>query len=234
MSTAASSRQLRRSQRERLGTQMAFWGAMGMTWAVGVFFWVIYLAIQVVSTFAVARWGEESVDLSISQAAPVFVFVMGILTPASLLTVHVVSGATRRCAIRGYVAAAAVIGLTFAVAQTLFTLLAGWLAGVAGIEMDAGSDPLGMVAGLTVAITIAFLTGVAVAAGYRRLGGALGTLALPVLLAPAALTFWSTGALRGQVSIGVGVTGIGWLAALAGLVIAAGVVWLLLRRIPIR
>lgn len=233
--TGSRERQLRRRRLERQGTQMSFWGATGMTWAIGIVFWVIYIAIQLVATLAVGLWGEErGVSISIGQAAPVYVFVMGIITVASLLSVHVISGGTRRSAIRGYLAASLLIGVTFAVTQTLFTMLAAWLAGVAGLEVEASPEPLSLVAGLTIAIAAGYLSGLCVAAGYRRLGGSVGTLVLPVWLAPGAGALWLLGALGGDGLIGFGIGATRWLAALGCLLIGAVMVWLLLRRLPIR
>lgn len=229
-------RAARRRALEGRAYKQAFWGAVGMVWQIGVWFWAIYFAIQVISTIAVGVWMPgEDLDFSVSQAAPIYVFVMGILAASTLLRLHVLSGGTRRSAIRGWLVAAPVIGVTFALTQTLVSFALSWLAGLFGFEATPSAGPVEMVLGLVVLITTGFLSGVAVAAGYRTFGGGLGTLALPVLAGPGVVSLYLLGSFGGSDGlIGSGIGEMQLLAARLCVVVAAVFVWLLLRRIPVR
>lgn len=239
----------RRRQVERRATSQAFWSALGVIWSIGLWFWGIFTLVQVVTTSVIARFLEDADGEIVISAGPVgspqiFLFVMGIVTAAGLLTLHVSAGGTRRSAVRGWLLAAPAVGVTFAVAGLLLTALVRWIASFAADRWGSsvagyGTPPFegAPAAALALAIlgTATFLTGVAVNAVYRRLGGWWGTLALPLVLAPALLAHGALllgGDTRGGVP-GPGTTAAGWLLSLPCLAAAALLMHLLVRRLPI-
>lgn len=225
MTAVTVDRAARRRALERRGMNETFWSALIMVWTVGIWFWVIYIAIMVGLTFVMTRFAPEDVTVVFGQVQTpaVFLFVMGIIVVAAILNVHVLSGGTRRSAARGWVLAALALGTTFALASMGVALLVGWIATLQGADQFVGVQTWSTLLAQVFASTEGVLAGIAVALGYRRFGGWLGTLALVVTAGPAALLLDRLGTEPAM----------GWLPP-GVVVFTALLVWLLLRRIPIR
>ena len=238
-----NSREQRRRDLERRSLRAAFADALGMTWTIAAWFWGIFLVVQIVVAFLANRYADKGIDLAnfTPYGAPqIFLFVMGIVTGSGFLTVHVLSGGTRRSAVRGWLVAAPVLGVSFAVVN----LLVGWIVkgaiSLVGGEAESTTfygdgEPITATAALAVIGTVMYTSGLAVFAAYRRWGGWLGTLALLVTLAPASFMSWSFDQGRAvEVAFpGVGTSGLGWVGAVVAIPLAAALVYLLLRRIPV-
>lgn len=241
----AADRAARRRALEARATQQAFFGAFLMVWAVGLWLWVIFTAVQILVTLLLARFlelGDGNVVISIGPvgAPQIFLFVMGLVTGAGLLTIHVTAGGTRRSAVRGWLLAAPAVGATFAVVSVLVTALVRWISALAGsapaVGPFLGAAPA--VAALAVLGTAAFLAGVCGNAGYRRYGAGGGTLFLPVAIAPVVLAYVAllpAGGFASDTAVGPGadVAWWGWLLTVPCLAAAAALTWLLHRRIAI-
>lgn len=186
-----------------------------------------------------------------SHAAIWFPFSISIVLVSGHLTMHVLSGMTRRSFARGAIVGAVGTGLLYAVGLTGLLLIEraiygrlGWFHGA-----DGNNEPRTEViaSGLptyfwgTLAICIAgTVSGLLVALAYYRWGGWWGTLMLPMTLAPLWLigiftldadqqfTPWQVGLLGGQLGEAIRL-------GLALLVLAAGclAVTRLTRDIPI-
>lgn len=235
MSIATTDRAARRRALERRATAMTFWSNVLMTWRVGVWFWAIYLVVVVAATYAATTFlGDGAMFFAgEGQTAAVFLFVLGILTVAQILNVHVLSGGTRRSATRGWLLAAPVLGVSFAAMTVLISLVARWIAADQGAELLTLAQMLTMLAALTVACTATALAGIAVALVYRTIGGWPGTLALPVTVGPASLVLVRLGG-TGSGAIGDSATTADWILGLAAIAFTAVMVWLFLRRVPIK
>lgn len=239
----AADRAARRRALEARATQQAFFGAFLMVWTIGLWLWAIFTAVQILVTVLLARFldqGDGNVVISIGPvgAPQIFLFVMGLVTGAGLLTIHVAAGGTRRSAVRGWLLAAPAAGATFAVVSVLVTALVRWIAALTGsapaVGPFAGAAPA--VAALAVLGTAAFLAGVCANAGFRRFGAGRGTLFLPVALCPVVLAYLAllpAGGFASGTGPGAGVAWWGWLLTVPCLAAAAGLTWLLHRRIPI-
>lgn len=236
----------RRRALEKRATAQAFWGALIMIWTIGLWFWAIFVVAQVVVTAILGRVLSEAdgeVVISVGPVGPpqIFLFVMGIVTAAGYLTIHVASGGTRRSATRGWLLAAPAVGVGFAVVSTVTTALVRWLALVLpgwfgrSEAVAPFADAVAGTAALAILGTTAFLTGIAVNAVYRHLGGGRGTLCLPVVVAPLLLGHWLLvpDLANSSPAAGAGVGWLAWVAAVGLVAVAAAGVTLLLRRIPI-
>lgn len=134
----------------------------------------------------------------VQQGVIWFPFSISIVIVASLLTVHVANGMTRRSFTLGALAAAVSTGLGYAGAITALLLIEraaydrlGWTHGL------IGDDNPGLVFaggvwthlwGLALICVSATVAGLLVAVAYYRWGGWWGTLALPLTLSPILLT----------------------------------------------
>ena len=238
-----ASRVQRRREVEARSMKAAFADAIGTAWTIAIWFWGIFLIIQIAVALIANRFAGRGIDIAnvTPYGAPqIFLFVMGIVTGAGFLTIHDPSGGTRRGAIVGWLVAAPVLGVSFAVVNWLFALIVkGAVTAVGGqqesILIYGENEPITATAALSLIGTVMYLTGFAVFAAYRRWGGWLGTLALLVTLAPAAFMVWSfeQGHSVEASFPGVGTSGAGWIGAVLALPLAAGLAHLLLRRIPL-
>jgi len=238
-------RAARRRALETRATQQSFFGAFFVVWTVGLWLWAIFTAVQILVTLLLGRFldpGDGSVVISIGPvgAPQIFLFVMGLVTGAGLLTIHVAAGGTRRSAVRGWLLAAPAVGATFAVVSILVTALVRWISALTGATPTVGpfSGAAPAAAALAVLGTAAFLAGVCANAGYRRFGAGGGTLFLPVALAPVVLAYLAPlpdgGFGSGATLVpGAGVAWWGWLLTVPCLAAAAVQTWLLHRRIAI-
>ncbi|GMA32011.1 hypothetical protein [Litorihabitans aurantiacus] len=242
-----AARAARRRAVERRGLEQILVGALGLVAAIGLWFWGILVVLQVGIGIVLPRVlddEEAGIQISAGPVGPVqvFLFVMGIVTAAGLLTVHVAAGGTRRSAWRGWLLAAPVVGVSFAVVGLGVTALSRAVATASG--PDGASLPGAFEAavptacGLAILGTTAYLTGIAVNVTYRRLGGGLGTLALPLVGAPVILAhvvLMGGGSGDGGVGDvpGVATSVVGWAAAVGCAVVAGVLVALVVRRTPI-
>ena len=241
--TLAGDRLTRRRQLERKATRSAFDYALGIVWSIGLWFWAIFTAVNVLANVVLARFVLGTVEVGPGGSPQVFLFVMGIITGAGMLSIHVVAGGTRASLVRGWLLAAPVIGAGFAVLTTVLVVVVGRL--TTGNPIPSWDAMVGITLGGLVLGTLVWITGISVNAGYRRWGGWRGTLTLPLVLAPVAGAFW--GLQRGSTSIetvaqespllgwglGVATSPLGWLIAVAMLAVAGLVMWLLVCRISI-
>lgn len=250
---APADREARRRRLEGRATLQAFLGAAGMVASIGLWFWGILAVVQIGLGVLLPRLldvlGSGSAGASVQVgpvgAPQVFLFVMGIITGSGFLDVHVAAGATRRSAWRGWVLAAPAVGIAFAAVGLLTTALARLVAAAIVPDQAAAAgahgpfdDALPVAAALAVLGATAFLVGIAVNLVYRHLGGGLGTLALPVALAPVVLAHVVL--LQGGASTpdggsvpGVGTSPLGWSLAVVCLALTPPLLHVLLRRLPI-
>lgn len=215
--------------------------AIGMTLWASMIVWPILMLVMAIPFVFVSP--EATFEVTMVTGAPqVFLFIMGILTGATYLTVALTSGLTRRSLIEGWALAAVVLGVVTAVIQFVVEGLFDWLWGLThAVDVTASFDPRALGAMFLVNV-VAYLTGVAVHANYRVLmgelgvlGGWLGTLTLIPVLVPLAVAVLATRLGQGAAGVQPGVDiGLGWLWAVLAVVAAAGMVWALLRRIAIR
>lgn len=223
---------------------------VGATWYIGVWFWVVALAVGGVIVVVQSRSGD--VDISAlngpAGSAKFFLFVMGIVLPLTLVAVHVASGGTRRSFLHGIVAGGAVVGLTFGLVAALLAWLERWLFDRLGWEgawphdqLYEDTSQLGLVLLVqAVFCLVYYLAGTAIALGYYRAGGWRGTALLPLCLVPVALSelVLQSGFFGEAFARVLGLDGTSaWLGLAGGLVAAALAVVLLhlfVRDVPVR
>ncbi|MEU2199137.1 hypothetical protein [Isoptericola sp. NPDC019482] len=218
----------------------------------GLWFWLFWSWLVLTLPAIVERWGGEADGLTYDAAGgPVrwVAFAVGVVVTAGTLTVHVAAGGTRRSFVDGGLRAAAVAGpvlavlgllLTFAERATYARLDRYWQGPAAALDVDTPTGIVVQVVGETLVVVTYLLVGVAVVAGYRRLGAWRGTLLVLPLLAPAALADVATRTglfalwLRGgydDVAVGV-VCAVG--GALVAAALAAVVATRVLHPVPFR
>ncbi|MEL7976447.1 hypothetical protein AAG589_11340 [Isoptericola sp. F-RaC21] len=218
----------------------------------GTWFWGCWAALVLALPLAVERWGGEADGLTYDAAgdpARWVPFAIGIVLTAGLLTVHLSAGGTRRSFLGGGARAGALVGVGFGVLVVLLTLAEERLYTSLDRPWQGSATPLGLdtpvgvgvtVVGETFVVVTYLLVGVAVGAGYRRLGAWRGTLLVVPLLVPCALVDLVTRTgifgipLRGgydHVALGAVLTVVGGAAAAA---LAAAVAHRMLRDVPLR
>jgi len=218
----------------------------------GAWFWAGWALLVLSLPLIVERWGGEADGLTYAAAGgPVrwVAFAVGVVVTASTLTVHVAAGGTRRSFVAGGLRAAALAGPVLAVLGVLLTfaeraVYAGldryWQGPAAALGVDTPTGVVVLVVGEALVVITYLLVGMAVVAGYRRLGAGRGTLLVLPLLVPAALVDLATRTglfgipVRGgydDVALGVvGTVGGGLVAAALAAVVATR----LLRPVPFR
>jgi hypothetical protein len=211
-----------------------------VAYAVGL--WVTMVVATVVAV-AVAD-AVATVEISVFQFARHGAmwsgFVLAIIIATTHLTVHVTSGLTRRDFVRATLCTGLTVALTFALLGAAGLQIEravyeanGWgHTGVDGFDPAAGFGP----ALLTYVLSFASgqVGGLLVGVAYYRLGGLVGTLALPLTLAPIYLVGIG-GIATGQYvpfSLGLPVLPAG-LVGVAVLAVAAGAYHLLTRSVPV-
>lgn len=181
---------------DRRATRAVATNIVGGTWWSGSRFWAIFVVVIAVQAAIPILGGD--VDLRSSSGfftAPwIFLFVMGIVLLAQVSRLHVVAGGTRRSLLRGERQASAVIAVTFGATGWLVLRLSDVVVRALGHELrpvDGALATSGTSIWLALLVHVLasgvlFATGVLVGHAYRRVGGWLGTLALPLTLLPAA------------------------------------------------
>jgi hypothetical protein len=222
---------------------------VGATWYIGVWFWVIALVIGVVVLEVQRR--TEGVDVSAlngpAGSAKFFLFVMGIVLPLALVSVHVAAGGTRRSLTHGLVVGAVGVGVSFGLAVALLAWAEWWIFRSAGWDA-VWEDQLyedGSQVGLVLLVQsvfclVYFLAGMTIAMGYYRAGTWWGTALLPLPLVPVALVelVLQSGAFGGAFARALGLDGAtAWVAvggALVAIALAVGLLRLFVRDVPMR
>lgn len=170
----------------------------------GAWFWACWALLVISLPVIVDRYGGEADGLTYDAAGgPVrwVAFAVGVIVTASTLTVHVAAGGTRRSLVEGGLRAAAVAGPVLAVLGLLLTLAERatyarlgryWQGPAAALGVDTPTGIVVQVVGEALVVVTYLLVGVAVVAGYRRLGAWRGTLLVVPLLVPCALADLAT------------------------------------------
>ncbi|MFC7877963.1 hypothetical protein [Isoptericola sp. NPDC057391] len=218
----------------------------------GLWFWAGWALLVLCLPVIVERWGGEADGLTYDAAGgPVrwVAFAVGVVVTAGTLTVHVAAGGTRRSFVDGGLRAAAVAGPVLAVLGVLLTLGERavyerlgryWQGPSAALGVDSPTGIVVQVAGEALVVVTYLLVGVAVVAGYRRLGAWRGTLLVLPLLVPAALAdvatrtgLFALGLRGGYDDVVLGVVGtVG--GALAAAALATAVASRMLHPVPFR
>lgn len=236
--TVAADRALRRRTLERRSASLALTGSTRWVLRRGIWWWLAFVFVFTVVTGRIASWTGSDEPFRITQALPLVLAFQAMSWWRGLLRVYVLAGGTRRSALLGGLIAAPVVGALFAAVQAAFTLVVSWSLGLSSAAGAAGwlthAPPWPLFAAVTIAATCGLVSGVAISAGFRALGGWRGLLALPVLAAPLiAAMVWLNAFGEGAVPIGIGVQPWQWVAATGCPVVAGAMVWLLVRRVPI-
>lgn len=170
----------------------------------GIWFWAAWALLVLSLPLIVERWGGEADGLTYDAAGgPVrwVAFAVGAVVTAGTLTVHVAAGGTRRSFVDGALRAAAVAGpvlgalvvvLTLAERGVYAALDRYWQGPSAPLGVDTPTGVVVQVVGEALVVVTYLLVGVAVVAGYRRLGAWRGTLLVVPLLVPCALADLAT------------------------------------------
>lgn len=174
---------------------------------VWAWFWAICLVGIAVAITVVAQVGTVNVSIvQFVRNGPLlwFLFVLALIVASTFLTPHVAHGMTRRSFARGALAAGLVIALAHSILAGALILLEGVLYEQMGWDHDLtpgaeytpgiweqGAGALLLDYGL--ATFAATVSGLLVFVAYQRLGGWLGTLALPLTMAPIFVLLVTTG-----------------------------------------
>lgn len=223
---------------------------IGGTWYVGVWFWVIALAVGALILWIMQRNEDVSIGAvgGVAGSAKFFLFVLGIILPLMTIAMHVAAGGTRRSYTQGLWIGAAVSGVTFGLATALVKWLEWWLfhrndwgAEPEQMQLYANGSQVGTVLVVEALFcTVYYLAGMTIAAGYYGFGFVRGTLLVlasfvPVLVAE---VFLRSGFFGNALARVVGLDGTPvWLAVLgglAGIVLAALLLRVVLRGVAIR
>lgn len=178
-----------------------WWGAA--TWLSGIQIYVIawFFPMLVIIASAILAVVSRYTDIRISAAgialhAGIWIpFSISIIVVASYLTTMVASGMTRRSFSIGALLTAIGTGLSYAIGFGVLLLLERWAyerlgwqqssANHDGLVFDAGV--LSVITGMALLFIAGNLSGLLLGIFYYRFGGWIGTLALPLALAPVAL-----------------------------------------------
>lgn len=231
---------------DRRATRAVAENTVVATWWVGGWFWAIYAAVlTVLAVVDILAEDAQIRSAAGSFASPwIYLLVMGIVLPAQTSRLHLVAGGTRRTLLQGERWSVVALGATFGLAGWLVLLgrdaavraLGHDVAPVEGVLVTVGG---GAWLGLLVHVLASgafFATGVLVGHTYRRLGGWLGTVTLPLTLLPAALAV-TAAEVAGGGSLAV-VDAPAWILVAAGGVvgwlIAWWATWLVVRHAPVQ
>lgn len=213
---------------------------------LAAWFWGIGLALIVVVTLVLSRFGEldRSVVALAHSPAVWFPFAMAIVSVTSMLAVHVASGGTRRTFLRGQLAATAATALVYAALFTAALWIEGrvydargWTQEVGSSRLFTDSSEVGLVAlDHALVFLAAGIGGLLVGISYYRARGLLGTLLLPATVGPVVLVSELVGRTSGDWIewAGLGSTPARALVSLA-VIVALGVAFAAAtRRVPIK
>ncbi|MFY1698263.1 MULTISPECIES: hypothetical protein [unclassified Solwaraspora] len=215
-----------------------YWVILYLAWAV-----VIGLTARL-GTVEVSMWANVGL-----QAPRWFTFVFGITAVGAYLPVFVAHGVTRRDALIGAWGFLLPYAVGFAVMTTVgfgveyLTFDALGLFG--GLTEPYPVDSLGAAAAICLEFTLVYLgytaAGALCAIAYHLINPWWATLLLPVALLPAFVieigfrTEWAGLVLGRLLGLGdEGHLGAGAIVALATLLVASAVTWVLVRRLPIK
>lgn len=246
---AAERRALEKAAHRR-GVRAVAWYFVGGTWYVGVWFWLIALAIGALVLWIMLRNDDVSIEGvgGVAGSAKFFLFVMGILLPLMTIALHVAAGGTRRSYTHGLWIGAAVSGLTFGIATALvrwgeWVLFrqAGWPTEQDLTQLYADGSEVGLMILVEGTFCVVYyLAGMVVAAGFYGFGFLRGVLLVVASLATVVVSevFLRSGFFGHALSRVVGLDGTPvWLAVLgglAGVVLAALLLRVVLRGVAIR
>ncbi len=190
--------------------------------------WLVFASVWVWLGFALFAWGitesnartvgvTESVVASLGTTPRQFLFAFAITVVVAWFVPHVASGRTRRSLVTASAVAVLVMAAVYAALLTIAFQLErpvyaerGWPLDTPTGHLFTSSDQIGLVLVESFAIAAAIgLGGLAVGAGYRRLGWRRATLALPLTAGPSVLALAAL-ELRESSGIGsaLGVTGL--------------------------
>ncbi|MBW9208784.1 hypothetical protein KV102_00950 [Mumia sp. zg.B53] len=171
---------------EQRGTVTSAYTLFLGTWQIGAYFWIAVATITVAVAYVIDRWGdlESSTGDGFLGSAPAFLGVMGLIMPPSILTLHVVGGATRRSLFRGTIVAAVGLGITFALLGAIGMLVESLVLDALDLPTvtldahlyDSSGDFFGIWLSWSLSGLSYFLGGAAIAFGYYRWGALLGTV----------------------------------------------------------
>lgn len=245
MTAVAQTLEARRGRAHRAAVRAVEKRVVTAIRVVGTWYWPVVAVAAVV--IAVLQWRFDALDGSTVEytlgSVRWFAFSLGVIIPMSLVRPHLAAGGTRRSLIQGLARGAAWTGLAFglltallyAVEQLVWGLI-GWDwhrslgltgdAGLVGFAVNLMGEGL---------ITLTyFLLGVAVAAGFTRLGPWLGLVlclafGIPAVIADVALYAGPATALAEGL---LGVSGpLPVVTGLGALVFLAAAVYLAVRRL---
>lgn len=177
-----------------------------------------------------------------------FLFAMAITVITKYLPIAVAQGLTRRAVLRATARAIAVSAVAWAafmtaghVVERLLYGAAGWTYAIDNPHLfDGPYDVLPMLAEYTLFFAVYMAAGVLAAGAYLRLGGWLGTAALPLTLSPIVAveallsTGWVGALLQDAAGIGRAMVPVVLTGGVALLLLTAAATWLILRDIPLR
>lgn len=164
---------------------------------LGLWLWPLVIAISLGVPLIVDRFGGHtgSIYAGVSQAPRWFLFAMAIVVIAEGLGPHVALGMTRRSFLRQQATGLLVVAVVWGVVSLVVTLLeraffAGrdWPLETVYGQHPVPTEPWPLVfVDHAVLLAVFALSGLAVGAVYYRLGGWIGTLALPLTVGPVLL-----------------------------------------------
>ncbi|MCB7136260.1 hypothetical protein [Cellulosimicrobium marinum] len=231
MTARAAERRAAESAAHRRGVRAVITYYVAGTWWVGVWFWVIALAVGALILWIMRRNGEASIDAvgGVAGSAKYFLFVMGILMPLMTIATHVASGGTRRSFAHGLWIGTALSGATFGLAAALVKWgewavfrQNGWVADPEVTQLYGDASQFGTVFLVeSLFCTVYYLAGAVIGLGYYTFGFWRGTLLVLAALVPVSVaeTFLRSGFYGDALARVVGLDDTPlWLAALGGLV----------------
>ncbi len=184
--------------------------------------WLAFFSFWVWLGFGLMAWGvarsnaatvgvSESVVATTAVIARMFVLAFAVTILARGLVPHVASGRTRRSLITNAAVAVVLTAVVYAALTTVafqverpIYIERGWPLTSQTGHVFTSSDQVGLVLAESFGITGALgMAGLAIAAGFRRLGALRGTLALPLTAGPALA---ATAALELRAGSGIGAT----------------------------
>lgn len=213
-----------------------------------LWFWALVLPVVAIILFIVSRNVDQVTSSGVAfshHGALWFPFSIAIILSVTYLPIHVANGMTRRSFTRAALLVNVVVGVLNAVITTLALLVEreiydrlGWVHGGtdgSGVPvLDGGVLTYGL--GLVLLFTAGQVSGSLVGISYYRLGGWVGTLALPLSLLPlgaVGLLGLTRSAQWAPWGWTADIAPWGTVLAVAILLAAAGVFHLLVRDVPI-
>lgn len=220
----------------------------GYVYMLTLWFWAIALPAVAIIMFVVGQNVDQVTASGVAfthHGALWFPFSIAIILSVTYLPIHVANGMTRRSFTKAALAVNVIVGVLNATIATTALLVEreiydalGWVHGGndgSGIPIFDGGV-LVYALGLALLFVAGLLSGSLIGVTYYRLGGWIGTLALPLCLLP-------LGAV-GLLGLGKGVQWSPWswtadiapwgtVVALVTLIVAAGAFHLLVRDVPI-